>query len=272
MKDKCAFKIINGFRQTAGRITSNKSSFPSGLAPGGNHMLHQLVGDATENNLPLLLEVFEKRLNVLIEDRTRIGRELHNVVLQALYTIGVSLETHRRTCPDVSAGAKCSGDQSIEQLNQLIQDIRRMIRGLEEGRVQEFDLMSEMESMIKTYQRLGQLHIELIIQSRALDLLTQEEERELCNITREALGNCVRHAQATRATITLNHSRARIRLAIVDNGIGFSPTKNQSPGYGLPNMEARARKLGGRLHVRSQKGRGTRIIAEFALEPILDPV
>ncbi len=140
-----------------------------------------------------------------------------------------------------------------------------LIRGLEEGRIKEFDLTSEMHTMIKTFDPLGRLQIELTIQSRALNLMTQDEKRELFNIAREAFSNCIRHAQATRATIKLNHSRARIRLAIVDDGIGFSPTETQSPGYGLPNMETRARKLGGRLQVRSQKGRGTRIIAEFAL-------
>lgn len=272
MKEEFRFRIIDGFRQTVGRIASNRCSLPSTLASDGNQLLHQLVGDPTENNLPLVLEASQRRVNALIEDRTRIGRDLHDCVLQALFDIGVSLKTHRLTCPNVRSEAKCSGDRSIEQLNKLIREVRLLIRGLEEGRIQEFDLTSEMHSMIKTFDPLGRVQIELTIQSRALNLLTQDEKRELFNIAREAFSNCIRHAQATRATIKLNHSRARIRLAIVDNGIGFSPTETQSPGYGLPNMETRARKLGGRLHVRSQKGQGTRIVAEFALEPTLAPV
>lgn len=272
MKERFPFQLIDGFRQSMGRIDNSRCSSSFDLASDGNQLLHQLVGDATENNLPLVLEASQRRVNALIEDRNRIGRELHDCVLQSLFAIGVSLETYRRTCPNVPSEAKCSGDQSMKQLNKLIREIRRMIRGLEEGRVQEFDLTSEMHSMIKTYDPLGRLQIELTMQSRALNLLTQDEKRELLNITREALSNCIRHAQATRATIKLNHSRARIRLAIVDNGIGFSPAETQSPGYGIPNMATRARKLGGRLYIRSQKGRGTRIIAEFALEPILAPV
>ena len=269
MKTHFPFQIIDGFRGAGGR---NESSILSGVASDDNHILQQLVGNVTDNNLSLVLEACQKRLDALLEDRSRIGRDLHDCVLQPLFAITSSLEGHRETCTTIPSEGRCSRDQSIQQLNKLIQEIRRMIRDLEEGKVQEFDLMSEMHSMVNSYEPLGRLAIELIIQSHALTLLTQEEKRELFNISREALSNCIRHAQATRAIIKLNHSRAKIRLAVMDNGIGFSLSEAQSRGYGLPNMETRARKLGGRLHVRSQKGRGTRIVAEFALEPILAPV
>ena len=123
--------------------------------------------------------------------------------------------------------------------------------------------------MINSYKLLGRLDIELIIQAHAITLMTKEEKHEVLDITREALNNCIRHAQATRAIIKLNHSRASIRLTIMDNGIGFIATASQRRGYGLTNIENRVRKLGGRLHIQSRKGRGTRILAEFALEPIL---
>lgn len=266
MKNQFPFQIIDGFRRGS---AADKSSFSSGVASSENQLLQQLVGRATEADLPLILEASQKRLTALLEDRNRIGRDLHDCVLQPLFGITLSLETHRLTCTNLHSEINCSCEQSVKQLNKLIEKIRRIIRGLEEGAVQEFDLLSEMNSLISTYEPLGQLQIELIVQSQALNLLTQEEKRELFNITREALNNCIRHAQATRATIKLNHSNDKIRLAIVDNGIGFSPSENQSRGYGLPNMETRAKKLGGQLHVRSERGRGTRIIAEFALEPSL---
>ena len=269
MKHQFPFQIIEGFRGAAGR---NESSISSGVASDENRMLQQLVGETPDNHLSLVLEACQKRLDALLEDRIHVGRDLYDCVLQPLFAITSSLESHCQPCTNMPSEAKCSRGQSIEQLNKLIQEIRRMIRDLEEGGVQEFDLMSELHAMINSYEPLGQLEIELIIQSHALNLLTQEEKREVFNITREALSNCVRHAQATRATIKLNHSRAKIRLAIRDNGIGFSPTETHSRGYGLTNIETRIRKLGGRLHVRSQKGQGTRIVAEFALEPILAPV
>ena len=265
MPNHFPFHIIEGFR---GATRGHESSISSGVTSDANHIL-KIIGDATDNNLSLVLEACQKRLDALLEDRNRIGRELQDRVLQPLFAITSNLGGDRHACTDLPPDTSCIRDQSLLQLNKLIQEIRRIIRNLEEGGVEEYDLMSEMRSMINSYEPLGELAIELIIQSHALQLLTQEEKREVFNITREAINNCVRHAQATRAIIKLNHRGARIRLAIMDNGIGFCPVHTPSRGYGLPNIQTRVRKLGGQLHVRSRKGRGTKIVAEFALEPIM---
>src|SRR5689334_8455962 len=159
MNNQFPFQILDGFRRSAGEITSHKSSLSSGLASHEDPLLQQLVGDVTENNLPLVLEAFQKRLNALLEDRNQTGRDLHDCVLQPLFAIRLSLETHRRACTHVPSETTCCCDHSIEQLNELIQEIRRMIRGLEEGGIQEFDLMSEMYAMINTYEQLGRLQI-----------------------------------------------------------------------------------------------------------------
>jgi two-component system NarL family sensor kinase len=261
MPNRFPFHIIEGFR---GATRGHEPAVTS----DANHIL-EIIGEATDNNLSLVLEACQKRLDALLEDRNRIGRHLQDRVLQPLFAITSKLASHRQACTDLPSDTSCSQDQSLLQLNKLIQEIRSIIRNLEEGAVQEFDLMSEMRSMINCYEPLGELAIELIIQSHALQLLTQEEKREVFSITREAVNNCVRHAQATRAIIELNHSGAKIRLTITDNGTGFCPVHTRSHGYGLPNIQTRVRKLGGQLHVRSRKGRGTKIVAEFPLEPIM---
>ena len=260
MPNNFPFHIIEGFR---GATRGHESCIASGATANENHIL-KIIGEATDSNLSLVLEACQKRLDALLEDRNRIGRDLQDRVLQPLFAITTNLAGDRHACTNLSADTGWIRDQSLLQLNKLIQEIRRIIRNLEEGGVEEYDLMSEMHSMINSYEPLGELAIELIIQSHALQLLTQEEKREVFSITREAINNCVRHAQATRAIIKLDHRGARIRLAIMDNGIGFCPFDTSSRGYGLPNIETRVKKLGGQLHVRSRKGRGTKIVAEFA--------
>ena len=264
MPNNFPFHIIEGFRGAAG---GHESCVSSGVTANENHIL-KIIGEATDNNLSLVLDACQKRLDALLEDRNRIGRDLQDRVLQPLFAVTTNLAGERHPCTELPADTG-TRDQSLLRLNKLIQEIRRIIRNLEEGGVEEYDLMSEMHSMINSYEPLGELAIDLIIQSDALQLLTQEEKREVFNITREAINNCIRHAQATRAIIKLNHTGARIRLAIMDNGIGFSPFHTSSRGYGLPNIQTRVKKLGGQLHVRSRKGRGTKIVAEFALEPIM---
>ena len=272
MTNQFRFQIIDGLLPRGEKAPSSQPASPSGGPSASNQLLKHLEGDVAENNMPLVVEGFQNRLDALLQDRARTGRNLHDDVLRPLLTMSLRLNAHRHTCASASSEAQCLWDESIATLNKVIHDTRKLIQVLEEGEVQGFDLMSELYSMINTYEALGGLHIELYIESHTLDLLTQEEKRELLTITREALNNCIRHAQATRAVVKLHQSKAGICLAILDNGIGFSSTETQSRGYGLSHMESRARKLGGKLHVRSQKGRGTTIIAEFALEPTLAPL
>jgi signal transduction histidine kinase len=201
-----------------------------------------------------------------------MGRDLHDGVLQALYAIGLNLETSRRVASPQSSTAQNSHDCILRQINQLIHDVRCMIRSLEAGMIPEFDLVMELSTLKATYEEIGRLQIGLELQPNAIEVLTKEEEQEILNIVREALSNCVRHAHATRATISIRMRGTRIRVSVSDDGTGFATTDRRPRGYGLANMETRARKLGGSLRVRSQTGRGTQIIAEFSLEPILAPV
>ena len=214
----------------------------------------------------------ESRLSKLLEDRTRIGRDLHDCVLQSLYAIGLNIETARRTRSDQTMEREEADDRMIHQINQLIHEVRGMIRELESGSVQEFDLSSELSTLCTTYEQAGRLRVKLDIQRSAIDVLTHEEEREILNIVREALSNCARHADATLAVISIRMREARIRVSIHDNGVGFSATVGRPRGYGLANMEARAKRLGGGLRVQSKTGEGTQVTAEFSLEPLLTSI
>ena len=232
--------------------------------------LYQLEPCAGE--LSTAYKATERRLSQLLEDRSRIGRDLHDSVLQALYAIGLNIEAARRTRIDQTVKRNETDDRTIHQVNQLIHEVRGMIRELESGSVQEFDLSSELSTLCATYEQAGRLHIKLDIQRSAIEVLTHEEEREILNIVREALSNCARHAHATQAVIAIRMRDAKIRVSIHDDGIGFSAVAGQPRGYGLANMEARAKRLGGALRVQSKTGAGTHVIAEFSLEPLLTSI
>lgn len=211
----------------------------------------------------------EQRLSQLLEDRERMGRDLHDSVLQSLYAIGLSLETAQKISPPLSVDATRARTHAIEQLNRLIHEVRGTIHRLKDGRIQSFDLAEELANLQRTYEHVGGISIALDLQPSAMDLLTMEEEQDILHIVREALSNCVRHAQATHASVSLRLRGTRLRLTISDDGIGFSTAALPCRGYGLTNMEARAKKLGGTLRVQSKPGGGTRLTAELLLEPVL---
>lgn len=263
---KTSFQLLEGGLRSTSALSKAQSTRP----PKESVEFYQLkpcVGELTT-----AFQATESRLSKLLEDRTRIGRDLHDCVLQSLYAIGLNIETAQRTRNDQTAEAKEADGRMIRQINQLIHEVRGMIRELESGSVQEFDLSSELSALCTTYEQTGRLQVKLDLQRSAIDVLTKEEEREILNIAREALSNCARHANASRAVVSIRMREARIRVSVHDDGIGFSTAVGRSRGYGLANMEARAKRLGGALRIQSKTGEGTQVIAEFSLEPLLSTV
>ncbi len=261
---KHRFAVLDGGLRTTSRLSFSQAASPVRHSFG----LHQpCAGELTS-----AYKATERRLHMLLEDRTRIGRDLHDCVLQSLYAIGLGIEMNHKIRHDNNNEDESSDAGIILQINQLIHEVRSMIRELESGTVQEFDLVSELNTLRTTYEQTGQLRVRLDLQRHALEVLTHEEEREILNIVREALSNCARHAHASRSTVSIRMKDTRIRVTVQDDGIGISTVDGQPGGYGLTNMEARARKLGGTLRVHSKTGGGTEVTAEFSLEPILTPV
>ncbi|MBX3303542.1 MAG: sensor histidine kinase [Nitrospira sp.] len=260
------FEVLDGGRRATSRLSCSQSARPLRQSLGFRQ-LEPCAGELTS-----AYKATERRLHMLLEDRSRIGRDLHDCVLQSLYAIGLGVERNQKVRHNNDHEDKTYDTSVISQINQLIHEVRSMIRELESETIQEFDLSSELNTLRATYEQTGRLRVKLDLQRSALEVLTTEEEREILNIVREALSNCARHAHASRATVSIRMKDTRIRVTVQDDGIGFSTAVGQPGGYGLANMEARAKKLGGMFQVHSKTGRGTQVTAEFSLEPLLTPV
>jgi signal transduction histidine kinase len=96
--------------------------------------------------------------------------------------------------------------------------------------------------------------------SRGLDVaLSPRVEAELFKVVQEALTNIRKHAHATQVDVILQRAPDRTTLTVQDNGVGFMPSTDNDGRHGLLGMRERVKLLGGRLHVRSRPGRGTKI-------------
>ena len=268
MKDRQKFQIINGFRSVSGQPMQQPVSRAKGISTDSAEAISCLLRAQAENNLTAALTASERRLSALLHDRRRIGRELHDTVLQALYAIGLSLAQPHELGRGAPQTRPHTRDQATDQLHTLIQDIRRMILSVETDCVDPFRLVSELQALAETFERVSELRIRVEVDPVAEEILTGEEARELIAISREALSNCVRHARATRIVIGLRQMGSRVRLSIRDNGSGFEVDHGVTKGVGFAQMEDRVRKIGGRLNIQSMVGRGTCITADIYLEPI----
>ena len=271
MKGKNGLQIVNGFRDSWTEWDDNHS----GLGTSGDRtepVPYSPLGSSGANDIANALIAMEHRVSGLLEDRRRLGRDLHDCVLQSLYAIGLNLEASWYPSTPQSPEVKRPHDQLVGQLNRLIREVLLMIESLESDMIQEFDMEGELTSLRTTYEQAGRLQIQLDLDRTALAALTMEEQRDLLNIIREALSNCVRHADASRVVVAIRKRGSGIRVSIADDGRGFTLGDDCRRGYGLTNMDARARKLGGVLRVKPTHGRGTTVSVDLSLSSILTPI
>lgn len=162
-----------------------------------------------------------------------------------------------------------SSERIVGHLTQLISEIHRMIDGLHQGVIQEFDLTAELSALQAAFERIGNLRMTLALHPAAIELLTQQEAREILHIVREALGTRVRDARVTHATVSIRKRGTRIRVRICDDGAGLVRVDGRIPGDSMALIKSRVRKLRGTMRLLVKEGRGAQLLVEFSLEPIL---
>jgi signal transduction histidine kinase len=210
------------------------------------------------DNARLLDQV--QRLAVM-EERDRIGRELHDSVIQRLYGVSLSLEDVPDLVPEDPEDARRRVDGAIEALHGAIAEMRGFIYGLRPALLAPADLRRSLADLAEEAERgrLQRVDVEL-----AEVALPSEVASELVAITREALSNVTRHAGATRASVRLMDLGDRVRLRVTDDGRGFDARGRRSHGHhGLSNIRDRATALGGRVTVRSRPGAGTVVTVDL---------
>ena len=272
MKDRRGLQLLGGFRKFPDKQAQQQGSLVQGIPYDIAEAISCQRRGQAENILAAALTASEQRLSALLHDRSRIGQELHDSVLQALYVIRMSLAQIPELRSSTPSALPRSCDQATDQLNKLIQAIRRLILNVESDNIDPFRLVSELQALAQTTEQVNELRICVEVDPVAEEILTGEEARELVTITREALSNSIRHAHATHIVIALRKIGSRVRLSIRDNGSGFDVEHGQAKGIGFAQMENLVRKIGGRLDIQSTVGRGTCIVADVYLEPILTTI
>ena len=224
------------------------------------------TGTAIEN---MRLNLQGRRLAVL-EERERIGMDLHDGIIQSIYAVGLTLEHAKLLFADDKDHAKQRIDQSIDDLNRTIRDIRAYILELRPRQLHEENLMDGLQRLVNEFHANTLVETNLKGVSEGLTRLSQANSTALFHICQEALANIARHAHAKKVDLYLWTSKDRVLLEIHDDGRGFEPQKaTLSLGHGLANMYTRARSVGGDIEITAEPGKGSTILAwvPFPREP-----
>jgi signal transduction histidine kinase len=232
-------------------------SFPA-ISP-----LLTLCGVALTYGLTRTLNVVQREVERWVEgveqsqaltaDRERIGRELHDGIIQSIYAAGLMLEAVRQLIPEDPGAAQAQLSRAMTSLNLTIQDIRRYIFDLREA-VPQTDLVSGLRQILRDFHVNTLLETELIIEGKDSRPLGAERQRHIFLIVREGLSNVARHSQARKVQLRLFYRPAALQLDIADDGVGL--TGSTTRGQGLRNIQERARLLEGALEINSTPDQG----------------
>jgi signal transduction histidine kinase len=198
----------------------------------------------------------------VLEERSRLARDLHDTAAQSLLAVKLQLEIAQEVWKPHLDQARTRVGRALELLEQSENELRDTIRSLRDPSLEAFGLEGALA-------RLADDHHEPPTRFQSAGRvapLSPTIESDLFRTALEAVNNAVRHSHASQIELRLDYLPRMVRLTVHDDGRGFELNGVPSTGYGLIGMHERASRIGADLTVRSQPGLGTEICLSLQLE------
>jgi signal transduction histidine kinase len=221
------------------------------------------------------LELFERetdraladarRRELLLRERERIGRDLHDGIIQSIYAAGLHLEQAATEADRAPAQTRERIGTVMGELNRITGDIRSTIFDLRSGELESRDAEAIVLAVADELQAHTLVSLEIGSEGIFRPRLSPEQAEQLRHVVTEAFSNILRHAHAGHVSVHMACTQRRFTLEIVDDGAGFDPVASPSRGrrgrgaQGLENIRRRAELLDADLDIESAPGRGTRL-------------
>ena len=193
----------------------------------------------------------------LAEDRSRIGRDLHDTVIQRLFASGLALQGVLAICEADPQEAARRVEATIDDLDLTVKHIRSVIFGLESTDRTEAGVRDRVLALCR--EAAGPLGLSpgVAFEGPVDTLVSVGVEAELLAVLREALANAARHARARAVEVRVSASPTGVELEVHDDGVGGAT--DRPGGRGLANMATRAERLGGRCEITTPADGGTTV-------------
>ena len=227
------------------------------------------AGTAIEN---AKLNKQSRRLAVL-EERERIGMDLHDGIIQSIYAVGLALEYARVAIEEDPKIVREKIKTSIDELNVVIRDIRAYIQDLRPRQLKEGETITQgLERLIEEFRSHSFTEANLVYPREGIPGLPYKHALALFHTCQESLANIAKHANAKTTNVTLWTADNHVFLEISDDGSGFDINSiDTTIGHGLSNMKRRVQKVGGEVKISSRPMGGTTVLAWVPREPTTSP-
>ncbi|MDP9234298.1 MAG: GAF domain-containing sensor histidine kinase [Actinomycetota bacterium] len=206
-----------------------------------------------------LLEEIKARSEELavLEERERISRELHDGVIQSIYSVGLSLQGASTIVGRDPDETRKRMDEAITTLDNVVRDVRTYIFGLQPKSVEEHGLKRAIEELVRDLEINALVEVTEELPESALQEVPGPARGDLIQIVREIFSNIARHAHASEVRIACAIAASEtFVMTIEDDGIRFDPL-TVSRGEGLNNIEERVRRVGGAIAISARTPKGS---------------
>ncbi len=232
------------------------------------------------------LELFEQetdralaeagRRELLLRERERIGRDLHDGIIQSIYAAGLHLEQASAEIGDEPGTIRARINTVMGELNRITGDIRSTIFDLRSGELEARNAEAIVLAVADELQAHTLVKLDVASEGLYRPRLRAEQAEQLRHIVIEAFSNVLRHAHATTVTVRMSCTRRRFTLHIRDDGAGFDPAVSAVRGrrgraQGLANIRRRAELLDAELSVESTPGHGTALSLRMPVATVRRP-
>ena len=195
-----------------------------------------------------------------LTERQRLARDIHDTLAQHFTSIIMHLSAAKHSNPE---SVPSEVQQAEGAAREGLEEIRRIVRDMQPEQIEKASLIEAVEGLAARWSAENSVQVKMKVTGTPRSL-TPSAETALLRISQEAMHNIHKHAQAKNVNITFSFMEDIFAMDIVDDGLGFDPSKN-SDGFGLKTMRDRIEELGGTLAIESERGGGTAIAVSLPI-------
>jgi PAS domain S-box-containing protein len=220
---------------------------------------HKLAEETLRTSGEQLREFAARVEAVREEERTRVAREIHDELGQALTVLKLDLSWLQGKIPRTQAQARNKMKSMLLHVDETIERVRRIASELRPSILDDLGLLPAIEWQLEEFQKRTGIRCKLDANVEKVGF-SAEASAVLFRVVQEALTNIVRHAAASSARVDLRSDGRNLRMSITDDGKGITEQQiNDLRSLGIVGMKERISRVGGEFRIRSQRGKGTRI-------------
>lgn len=200
-----------------------------------------------------------------LEERHRIGMDLHDGAMQTLYGVSLLVESAATDITERPERARLDLGRAVDRLNAAIADLRSYVLELRPIRGSDRALAESLPEVARQIAANALLRLDLDVRQECDALLDKNGREAIFYVAADALTNIARHARASQVRVRLIPEGDKVVLEVVDDGVGFDSDRAVD-GFGLRNMRERAFAVGGLFGVETAPGSGTRVRLELPVK------